>query len=257
MLGRANLHTPRASFIWKSELLSRMGLGRNLFLVALAAVFLSVGLNYILAPALTAPGSDGSLNQSPVIYIVLLIGVFVIGFLALNYVKKNNSDAQFDFWIFVCVALSGVLIGGVIHEFTHIALLQHPTQFRVHFGDSSAIFSTCCLGFGEYAHEEIAYAIQFFVSLGWILAFRNKFYIRGKQPSPKKVKKRESKEKESNDDNNGFEGHVDKEWEAARRSIDELREGKKPNEDKKTQKKRDALTREWENLDKLKVPRRE
>jgi hypothetical protein len=206
---------------------------------------------------------DGSLNQSPVLYIALLLGVFIIGFLMLTLTKRSDSGAKFNFWLFVCVALSGVLIGGVIHEFAHVILIQHPTQFRVHFGDSSTIFSTCCLGPGEYAYEEIAYAIQFVVSLGWILAFKNNFYAGKKTPGKKKGKRMRKEKSDGNEkqDENVESGrdHVDVEWEKAKKSMEGLLGEKngKATRRKNPSKKENDFTMTRGSLNRLKVPPRE
>lgn len=147
---------------------------KSLFVSLVLSVILSVGVSYVFAPAFMTPSSDGSVGQSPILYIVIILAILVLGGI-FHFVFRPTDGSSFNFWLFVCVALSGLMIGGIIHEFTHVVLISHPTQFRVHFGDSSSILSTCCLNPGEYDYELLAYGIQFLVMIGWIFAFREYF----------------------------------------------------------------------------------
>ncbi|MFH0970087.1 MAG: hypothetical protein V1776_01350 [Candidatus Diapherotrites archaeon] len=225
--------------------------GRNLFLVIVFSLILTTGLFLMLNP--TSTGGDESLNQSPVLYFVLVVLVLGIGAF-LSFKKEENANPPFNFWLFVCITFSGLMIGGIMHELTHVALIQHPTQFRVHFGDSSAIFSTCCLNPGEYHYEEIAYAIQFIVMALWIFFFRGYFYS-SLPPSKKKINLKTKKSNPVSSKKMSIssldEGEqMDVEWEKAKSEI--LNAGKKG----KKQKENDALTMEWNNLERLKAPKR-
>ena len=71
---------------------------------------------------------------------------------------------------FVSVALAAVLLGFVAHEVFHLLAISEVSSLTVHFGDAKSALSTCCLSEGESALEEIAYFIQFVVTLGWIMA---------------------------------------------------------------------------------------
>jgi hypothetical protein len=157
---------------------------KSLFLSLVLSAILSVGVSYLLAPSFTPPSSDGSLGQSPLLYILIVLLILIIGGV-LHFIFRPSEGKSFHFWLFVCVAFSGLMIGGIIHELVHVVLISHPTQLRFHFGDSSSILSTCCLNPGEYDYELLAYGIQFLVTGGWLLVFRE-FFVRDARtiPSP-------------------------------------------------------------------------
>lgn len=213
---------PQGGFICTNSLLHSMNGWKTLFLSLVFAAVLSVGLTYVLVPSFVAPSPDGSLNQSPILYVFVILGIIVLASLFHFFTNRPDSEKSFQFWLFICVAFSGIMIGGVIHEFTHVMLISHPTQFRVHFGDSSAILSTCCLNPGEWDQEILAYLIQFVVTLGWILAFRELFFPPIKEAKvPKETHAHKYKHEEETDDTL-VDAEEDPEWDQARKESERL-----------------------------------
>ncbi|HZX19983.1 MAG TPA: hypothetical protein VFF13_03140 [archaeon] len=76
---------------------------------------------------------------------------------------------------FISVLLAAVLLGFIVHELVHVALIKKATTITLHFGESQNLISVCCLGPLESANEEIAYFIQFVVTIGWIIVNSNVF----------------------------------------------------------------------------------
>lgn len=225
---------------------------KSLFVSLVLSVILSVGASYIFAPVFATPSSDGSVGQSPILYIVITVAILLIGGI-FHVVFRPKEGSSFNFWLFICVAFSGLMIGGIIHEFTHVVLISHPTQFRVHFGDSSSILSTCCLNPGEYDYELLAYGIQFLVMMGWILTFRE-YFMKSQppikvepatMPNPLKGVIPLGLETESLIDEK-----EDPEWVEARREAERLLR-------KSRQIMGDSATSESPDLHHLRVPKRE
>ncbi len=150
------------------------------FIFLLAIGFSLLGYNWF-----THVDQNGTIKDSPFIYVVLLVAIAFIAFFL-----KSKSEAEQGGKIsvpsFVNVAIAGVTLGGIFHEIVHVLLLNHPTQLRLHFGDTNAIFSTCCLLPGELANEEIAYAVQFLVTIAWVIYFENLYYNPNEKYSTKK-----------------------------------------------------------------------
>lgn len=200
-----------------------------LLLAGAFLVVFSVGLGFVLTQQdALAPAADGSVNQSPFLYAILFVGILAMGALFSRVYNAHSPDKRFSFLAFVNVAVAAILIGGVIHELVHIILLQHPAQFRVHFGDVKAVFSTCCLAPGERPYEEIAYAVQFFVGLIWIFMFRSVFFTdkgtdEGKTKGPPQSKKNKMEKKEAPRAPKKIpsaEDEIDDEWNAQKRVLD-------------------------------------
>ncbi|MEK6970437.1 MAG: Yip1 family protein [archaeon] len=233
---------------------------KSLFVSLVFSVILSVGLSYVAAPYWGNPSVDGSVGQSPVLYIVIILSTLLIG-AVFHWVLRPSEGSSFNFWLFVCVAFSGLMIGGIIHEFTHVVLISHPTQFRVHFGDSGSILSTCCLNPGEYDYELVAYAIQFLVMIGWIFAFREYFFQssppllspqkKSALPSPKKASASHSRKIKSPPRSQELvDEEEDPEWAAAKRESERLLR-------KSGERDSDSLRNESMDLRRLKIPKRE
>ncbi|MEK6821080.1 MAG: hypothetical protein AABY11_01625, partial [archaeon] len=127
---------------------------RALFLLMLFFVMAAMGVNMLVSPV--SNGGDGSLAQSPLVYLFLVLAILAIAAYFSFRSSRHPDSPPFNAGLFICVMFSAILLGGIIHELVHVALIQHPTQLRVHFGDAAAVFSTCCLAPGEYAYEEIA-----------------------------------------------------------------------------------------------------
>ena len=68
------------------------------------------------------------------------------------------------------VLFSALVVGLIAHELVHILLIPNPTSITFHFADPEKLVSICCIKAGEHAFEELAYAVQFAVSLLWIFA---------------------------------------------------------------------------------------
>ena len=148
------------------------------FIFILAIGFSLLGYNWF-----THVDSSGNLKDSPFFYVVLLVAIAFIA-LILNS-KRQAEDGIINVTAFLNVAISSVAVGGIVHEIVHVFLLNHPTQLRLHFGDPTAIFSTCCLVAGELANEEIAYAVQFLVTIGWMIYFEKIFYSKTEKNTKK------------------------------------------------------------------------
>ncbi len=144
------------------------------FTLLVAAMVVVIALGLFVATATEAPSPTGEVSQSPIIYLVFLLLILTMGFLLSRILSGENS--RFSFFTFVNVSLAGVLVSGLAHEFVHILLINHPVQLRFHFGDSRAVFSTCCLSPGEAPYEGIAYGIQFLVLIAWMFLNRRTFY---------------------------------------------------------------------------------
>lgn len=151
------------------------------FIFLLAIGFSLLGYNWFIHV-----DQNGTIKDSPFFYVVLLVA---IAFIALFLKSKSQVEqgGRISVSGFVNVAIAGVAVGGIMHEIVHVLLLNHATQLRLHFGDPYAIFSTCCLLPGELANEEIAYAVQFLVTIGWVIYFELLYY-NPSDKAPKKVK---------------------------------------------------------------------
>ncbi len=160
------------------------------FIFLLAIGFSLLGYNWF-----THVDQNGTIKDSPFFYVVLLVA---IAFVALFLKTKSQAEQGGRISIpgFVNVAVAGVAVGGIMHEIVHVLLLNHPTQLRLHFGDPYAIFSTCCLLPGELANEEIAYAVQFLVTIGWVIYFELMYYD-PKDRTSKKAKPIEESEEQT------------------------------------------------------------
>ncbi|MBM3281724.1 MAG: hypothetical protein FJY86_00045 [Candidatus Diapherotrites archaeon] len=144
------------------------------FTLLVCAMLVSIAFGLFVAQSAERPSPTGEVSQSPYIYLIFTILLFTMGFLLSKVLAGENS--KFSFAAFLNVCFAALLISGLAHEFVHILLINHPVQMRFHFGDSNAIFSTCCLSPGEAPYEEVAYAIQFMVLILWIFFSRHTFY---------------------------------------------------------------------------------
>ncbi len=239
-----HLYIPEEGFL-------SMNAWKSLFLSLVLASILSVGFSYVLSPQFTAPSSDGSVSQSPLLYIIITIIILLAG-AVFHFFLRPSEGKSFHFWLFICVAFSGLMVGGIIHELVHVVLISHPTQFRVHFGDPSAILSTCCLLPGEYAYEEVAYLLQSLVTAGWILSFRN-YFIRGRHSPPiqeEGISKKVQNPVPFESRPSLVDESEDPEWFAARKESDALLKDRDKGFDE------DSMN-EPEDLRRLRVPKRE
>ncbi len=221
---------------------------KSLFLSLVLASIFSVGVSYVLVPSFVVPSTDGSVGQSPLLYIAIVLLILMVGGI-LHFVFRPSEGKSFHFWLFVCVAFSGLMIGGIIHELVHVVLISHPTQLRFHFGDASSILSTCCLNPGEYDFELLAYGVQFFVTMGWILVFREFFMrvpaalVAGSEEKTSHGSVHAHKKEDSL-----ISESEDPEWVAMRRQTEALLRHRG---------KDDVATSESLDLRRLKVPKRE
>ncbi len=221
---------------------------KSLFLSLVLSAILSVGVSYVLAPSFASPSADGSVGQSPILYIVIVLLILIVGGI-LHVVFRPSKEKSFHFWLFVCVAFSGLMIGGIIHELVHVVLISHPTQLRFHFGDTSSILSTCCLNPGEYDYELLAYGAQFLITMGWILVFREFFMREPARSVPVKEEKPISVPYSKENSPSLISESEDPEWVAMRKQTEALlRHRGKDDED---------TTSESLDLRHLKVPKRE
>ncbi len=232
------------------------------FLVILLIASIAVGL--WTAQSLENPTAAGEVGQSPLLYILLVLLIAAIGFLLHKVLNGENS--RFSFWGFINVAAAAMLISGLAHELTHVLLITHPTQLRVHFGDSNAIFSTCCLLPGENPYEMVAYGIQFLVMIVWLFFNRRTFYngrfrnlwksvsevsqeakpFRGKS-IPKE--KNNSKSKKQSRSSSQSEDSLEKEWRQHRTTMVE---GLSPNR-KRSRRMNEDLEEDISRINRLKV----
>lgn len=199
------------------------------FTLLVAAILISVTLGIYVATAAYTPTSTGEVVQSPFIYAVFLALLLVMGFLFTKVLSGENS--RFSYRTFINVALAALLVSGLVHEFVHILLINHPVQLRFHFGDSNAILSTCCLAPGEQPYEGIAYGIQFLALLAWLFFNRHTFYngrfrelwkkngdhnsIVNKSPFNTKTKKDSTRQQDEID-----EDDLEKEWNAHKTEME-------------------------------------
>ena len=144
------------------------------FTLLIVAILVSITLGIYVATAAYKPSSTGEVVQSPYVYALFLALLLVMGFLFTKVLSGENS--RFSYRTFINVSLAGLLFSGLVHEFVHILLINHPVQLRFHFGDSNAILSTCCLAPGEQPYEGIAYGIQFLALFAWLFFNRRTFY---------------------------------------------------------------------------------
>jgi hypothetical protein len=139
-----------------------------------AAVLAAIAFGLYIASSADHLSPTGEVSQSPYVYVIFTLLIFTMGFLLTKVLAGENS--KFSFAAFLNVAFAGLLVSGIAHELVHVLLISHPVQLRVHFGDSKAIFSTCCLSPGEAPFEGIAYAIQFMILILWVFFSRHTFY---------------------------------------------------------------------------------
>lgn len=207
---------------------------RSVALAILIAVMLvAIALGLFVATANETPSSTGEVSQSPFIYLIFIFLIFTIGFLFSKILSGENS--KFSFSTFVNVSFAGVLVSGLAHEFVHILLINHPVQLRFHFGDSRAIFSTCCLSPGEIPYEGIAYGIQFLILVAWLFLNRHTFYngrfrelwktssMKNSPLSHKPIKGTKKKIQSTNDMD---EDDLEKEWRTHKQDMESNLSGK-------------------------------
>ena len=90
---------------------------------------------------------------------------------------EKKEFEEFDIPAFVSVMLAGILLGFIAHELVHMLLISNLSSITIRFGQPIASASVCCLSPGESAYEELAYTVQFTVTLLWII-LNNKIYRR-------------------------------------------------------------------------------
>jgi len=89
----------------------------------------------------------------------------------------ENVFEEFDMNAFVSVLLAAILIGFIVHELVHMLLISNVSSITLRFGQPVASVSICCLSPRESAYEELAYTIQFIVTLLWIIVNNNIYRI--------------------------------------------------------------------------------
>lgn len=67
------------------------------------------------------------------------------------------------------VLFAAILLGFLAHELTHIFLISNVSSITLYFGAQENLISVCCLSGTEQAYEELAYAIQAIVTVGWVI----------------------------------------------------------------------------------------
>ncbi len=144
------------------------------FILLTLAMVTAIAFGLFVAQATEKPSPTGEVSQSPYLYLIFTLLIFTMGFLLTKVLSSENS--KFSFAAFLNVSFAALLVSGIAHELVHTLLISHPVQMRVHFGDSNAIFSTCCLSPGEAPYEGVAYAIQFMVLILWLFFSRHTFY---------------------------------------------------------------------------------
>lgn len=234
------------------------------FTLLVCAVLVAIAFGLFVAQATETPSPTGEVSQSPYIYLIFILLIFTMGFLLTKVLAGESS--KFSFATFINVAFAALLISGLAHEFAHIVLINHPVQLRFHFGDSNAIFSTCCLSPGEAPYEGIAYAIQFFVLILWLFFNRHTFYNGrfselGKSDWTKKTGKRrvgkssstknifrKSQSKKERSTSEMSEDELEREWNAYKSTMTGQLSGKS-----KPGKKDSSLEDEIKKIGRLKV----
>lgn len=193
-------------------------------------IFVSILLGVWIGSSTPSMMGDGRLNQSPLIYAFLVAFLLIIGYIFSRMYNHITSEGTFSFKGFLNVGFSAMVVGGILHEFVHMLLIRHPTQFQVHFGDPVAIFSTCCLAPGELPLEELAYGVQLIVMILWIYVNRSLIF----PPAVQNVEKHEENKKKKilesiyshetpqyKSDDRSHEDALEKEWHESRRQIHE------------------------------------
>lgn len=229
------------------------------FALLTGAMLVAIAFGLYVAQSTETPSSTGEVSQSPYVYLIFILLLFVMGFLLSKVLSGENS--RFSFSAFINVAFAALLVSGIAHEFVHTLLINHPVQMRFHFGDSKAIFSTCCLSPGEAPHEGIAYAVQFCILILWMFYSRHTFYSgrfrelwkttfmksentpKGKTPTlsaKKSISKKQSSDLDEDD--------IEREWNEHKSAmVDHLSRKTKPG------KRETTLEDDIQNMGKLKV----
>lgn len=211
------------------------------FTLLVAAILVSITLGIYVATAAYTPSSTGEVIQSPYVYALFLALLLVMGSLFTKILSGENS--RFSYRTFINVALAGLLFSGLVHEFVHILLINHPVQLRFHFGDSNAILSTCCLAPGEQPYEGIAYGIQFLALFAWLFFNRHTFYSgrfrelwkksgNGNSPSRKSTLSAKTKKVSTIKQDEMDEDDLEKEWNSHKTEMEnhlsrKIKSGKK------------------------------
>ncbi|VVB98896.1 Uncharacterised protein [uncultured archaeon] len=80
---------------------------------------------------------------------------------------------------FFSVMFAGILLGFIAHELVHILLIPEVTSITIRFGGSTVPVSVCCLNEGQKPLEEIAFFVQFLLTIVWIVFNRNIYLHQG------------------------------------------------------------------------------
>lgn len=67
------------------------------------------------------------------------------------------------------VLFAAILLGFLAHELIHIILISNVSRITLYFGAQENLISVCCLSGTEQAYEELAYAVQAIVTVGWVI----------------------------------------------------------------------------------------
>ena len=86
---------------------------------------------------------------------------------------EKKEFEEFDIAAFVSVLFAGILFGFIAHEIVHMLLISNLSSITIRFGQPIASVSVCCLSPGESAYEELAYTIQFVVTIVWVILNNN------------------------------------------------------------------------------------
>ena len=89
---------------------------------------------------------------------------------------KRNYDS-IDIVAFVSVLFAAIFFGFLAHEVFHLLTIHEVSSLTIRFGAAPIPVSVCCLQSNEKAMEEIAYFIQFLVTIAWI-AFNSRVYAK-------------------------------------------------------------------------------
>lgn len=227
------------------------------FVFGIAAGLSTLGFNFF-----SRVDASGAVLDSPTFFIFLIL-VGVVTALLLHWIySARDQENPFSIVSFLNSVFSAILLGGLVHELTHVLLIRHPTQFNVHFGDANAIFSTCCLAPGELPNEEIAYLIQFLVMVSWVYFSRETFFEKRVEAKSRTTKKKGSTTKtipsdEEDDSADEEEADVEREW---RRQRDWLHSKLEPRSKPKSKSKHSKSEKGFVNvvlndLDRLKIMR--
>ena len=82
---------------------------------------------------------------------------------------SKQEFEEINILAFTSVLFAAILLGFLAHELIHLILISDVSSITLYFGAQENLISVCCLTGSEQAYEELAYAVQAIVTVGWII----------------------------------------------------------------------------------------